>query len=254
LLGSPDSPTLSSNSLILSSRDDKSTEAILLRKSCALGGQSCLGDYDRRSVSRITEAVHSKHSCYKHCVSWRVDIHTCMENDLVCNYRKCRKRLTKYAWVTSCSHIFCDDDGVREFSNSSMSHICPACESNLPGKYDVVKTDLQPTDQYKSMVLAGQRPEVIMEVCSRSMAFWTYQSHQERMYQEYVASRAKEKCTQMEQYYQQVVSRAQAEMAGQQCRFVFRLTLCQLCFICSTKTTDYKWVMSCHLHCFVRAV
>ena len=25
------------------------------------------------------------------------------------------------------------------------------------------------------MVLAGQRPEVIMEICSRAMSFWTYQ-------------------------------------------------------------------------------
>ncbi len=25
------------------------------------------------------------------------------------------------------------------------------------------------------MVLAGQKPEVIMEICSRAMAFWTYQ-------------------------------------------------------------------------------
>ncbi|XP_062516100.1 E3 ubiquitin-protein ligase CCNB1IP1-like isoform X2 [Corticium candelabrum] len=64
------------------------------------------------------------------------------------------------------------------------------------------------------MVLAGQRPDVVMEICSRAMAFWTYQSHQERMYQEYVSTRAKEKCTQLEQYYQQVVSRAQTEMAA----------------------------------------
>ena len=25
------------------------------------------------------------------------------------------------------------------------------------------------------MVLAGQKPEVIMEICSRALAFWTYQ-------------------------------------------------------------------------------
>lgn len=25
------------------------------------------------------------------------------------------------------------------------------------------------------MVLAGQRPETIMEICSRAMSFWTYQ-------------------------------------------------------------------------------
>ena len=25
------------------------------------------------------------------------------------------------------------------------------------------------------MVLAGQKPEVVMEICSRALAFWTYQ-------------------------------------------------------------------------------
>lgn len=29
------------------------------------------------------------------------------------------------------------------------------------------------------MVLAGQKPEVIMEICSRALAFWTYQVRHE---------------------------------------------------------------------------
>jgi len=63
----------------------------------------------------------------------------------------------------------------------------------LEGKLDVVRVDLQPSEQYKSvrvvqpryftaicttkkqMVLAGQRPEVIMEICTRAVSFWTYQ-------------------------------------------------------------------------------
>ena len=78
-----------------------------------------------------------------------------------------------------------------------------------------------------------------MEICSRALAFWTYQvsnernqvelvkwivcvyclllllstqTHQERMYQDYVANKAKEKTTQLEQYYNQVLSKAQAEL------------------------------------------
>jgi len=70
--------------------------------------------------------------------------------------------------------------------------------TELPAKLDVVRVDLQPSEQYKSvclhniihthvytavcvlaytcqMLLAGQRPEVIMEICSRAMSFWTYQ-------------------------------------------------------------------------------
>ena len=74
--------------------------------------------------------------------------------------------------------------------------------TELPNKFDVVRVDLQPNEQYKSvcpvvhtcitththnhpliyihahmhkMVLAGLRPEVIMEICSRAISFWTYQ-------------------------------------------------------------------------------
>ncbi|GFY56462.1 e3 ubiquitin-protein ligase CCNB1IP1 [Trichonephila inaurata madagascariensis] len=54
--------------------------------------------------------------------------------------------------------------------------ICPACDTALSGKYDIVKVDLNPNEQYKSMVLAGQRPEVIFEICSRAISFWTYQT------------------------------------------------------------------------------
>ncbi|XP_068731639.1 E3 ubiquitin-protein ligase CCNB1IP1-like [Montipora capricornis] len=132
-----------------------------------------------------------------------------MDNDLLCNFRKCRKRLNTHAWVTSCSHIFCDEDGTREFNKSL---VCPACETNLSAKFDVIRVDLQASEQFKSMVLAGQKPEVIMEICSRALAFWTYQTHQEKMYQDYVANKAKEKATQLEQYYNQVLSKVQTEL------------------------------------------
>ncbi|GBM54254.1 E3 ubiquitin-protein ligase CCNB1IP1, partial [Araneus ventricosus] len=28
-----------------------------------------------------------------------------MDNELLCNFKKCRKALSSQAWVTSCSHI-----------------------------------------------------------------------------------------------------------------------------------------------------
>ncbi|XP_070543928.1 E3 ubiquitin-protein ligase CCNB1IP1-like isoform X2 [Ptychodera flava] len=130
-------------------------------------------------------------------------------DDLMCNYKKCRKHLSTFSWVTSCSHVFCDEDGTREFNKS---YSCPACETSLSGKFDIVRIDMNPSEQYKSMVLAGQRPEVIMEIASRALAFWAYQNHQERTYQEYMANKNKERNTQLEQYYEQILSRAQAEV------------------------------------------
>lgn len=35
-----------------------------------------------------------------------------MDSELICNYKMCRKPLsTGMAWTTSCSHIFCNEDG-----------------------------------------------------------------------------------------------------------------------------------------------
>ncbi|WAR09315.1 CIP1-like protein, partial [Mya arenaria] len=73
-------------------------------------------------------------------------------DDLICNYRKCRKRLTDIAYVTACSR-----------------------QTNLSLKFEIVRNNLQPSEQYKSMILAGLKPDVINEICSRAIAFWMYQ-------------------------------------------------------------------------------
>ncbi|GFX29487.1 e3 ubiquitin-protein ligase CCNB1IP1 [Trichonephila clavipes] len=90
--------------------------------------------------------------------------------------------------------------------------ICPACDTALSGKYDIVKVDLNPNEQYKSMVLAGQRPEVIFEICSRAISFWTYQVHQEIMFQEYVSTKVKERSYQLEKYYENIFQKTRNEL------------------------------------------
>jgi E3 ubiquitin-protein ligase CCNP1IP1 len=135
-----------------------------------------------------------------------------MDGDLpVCNFKKCRKRLNSFAWITSCSHIFCDEDGSREFNGKL---ICPACDANLPGKHDILRISLNPSDEYKSMVISGQRPEVIMDICSRALSFWTYQCHQELSYQKFCCSKAQQQGQQVEKFYEQLLSKAQADLAS----------------------------------------
>ncbi|KAL3871479.1 hypothetical protein ACJMK2_039475 [Sinanodonta woodiana] len=114
--------------------------------------------------------------------------------------------------VTSCSHIFCEEDGARHFKKS---HTCPACETVLGGKFAILKVDLELSEHNKAMALAGQNPVTIMEICTKALSFWMYQNHQERLYNEYIAMRAKEKTTQMEQYYEQIISSTQAELKFQ---------------------------------------
>nr|XP_038949512.1 E3 ubiquitin-protein ligase CCNB1IP1 isoform X2 [Rattus norvegicus] len=134
------------------------------------------------------------------------------EDMLLCNYRKCRIKLSGYAWVTACSHIFCDQHGSGEFSHSPA--ICPACNSTLSGKLDIVRTELSPSEEYKAMVLAGLRPEVVLDISSRALAFWTYQVHQERLYQEYNFSKAENHLKQMEKIYTQQIQSKDVELTS----------------------------------------
>ncbi|XP_042367792.1 LOW QUALITY PROTEIN: E3 ubiquitin-protein ligase CCNB1IP1-like [Plectropomus leopardus] len=123
------------------------------------------------------------------------------DDTLLCNFPKCRTRLSGFAWVTACSHVFCDQHGSGEFSRSPA--ICPACSSTLSGKLDIVRMELSPSEEYKAMVLAGLRPDVILDISARALAFWSYQVHQERMYQEYSLSRAETQLKQMEKVWTQ---------------------------------------------------
>ena len=95
------------------------------------------------------------------------------DDTLLCNFPKCRSKLCGFAWVTACSHAFCDQHGSGEFSRSPA--ICPACSSALSGKLDIVRTELSPSEEYKAMVLAGLRPETVLDISARALAFWTYQ-------------------------------------------------------------------------------
>lgn len=44
---------------------------------------------------------------------------------------------------------------------------------------DVVVATLNPTDDYKTSVLSGLNPNVIMECAGRALNFWAYQTMQE---------------------------------------------------------------------------
>ncbi|KAG8232135.1 hypothetical protein J437_LFUL012144 [Ladona fulva] len=134
--------------------------------------------------------------------------------DLVCNFKRCRKRLTSMIWVTSCSHAFCEDDGAREFSRDPENNTCPACSTPLAAKYDIVKTNLNPTEQFKSMVLAGLRPETILDIATRAISFWSYQVHQERLFQETAASKIRDRQHQIEEFYESNITQLKTEVAG----------------------------------------
>lgn len=83
------------------------------------------------------------------------------------------------------SHVFCIDcsnrcqlSGQRDGQRSS----CPACHVVLTNPDDVVVTNLNPTEDYKTSVLSGLHPNIIMECAGRALSFWAYQSTQEMLH------------------------------------------------------------------------
>jgi E3 ubiquitin-protein ligase CCNP1IP1 len=104
-----------------------------------------------------------------------------MDLALRCNSLKCRAQLTDRAVVTTCSHIFClhcsDSLGLSEPNGGART--CPACETQLVNPDDAVVTNLNPPEDYKTSVLSGLSPALVMECAGRAMAFYTYQVTQE---------------------------------------------------------------------------
>lgn len=50
---------------------------------------------------------------------------------------------------------------------------------HLPNPDDVVVTNLNPTEDYKTSVLSGLSPNTIIECAGRALGFWAYQTTQE---------------------------------------------------------------------------
>lgn len=124
--------------------------------------------------------------------------HNVMDHTLRCNVLKCRKELNDHAVVTTCwyaqgfcvalslltsrSHVFCIDCSNKcqlSGQRDGQRPICPACDMQLTNPDDVVVANLNPTEDYKTSVLSGLSPNVIMECAGRALNFWAYQTMQE---------------------------------------------------------------------------
>lgn len=75
-------------------------------------------------------------------------------------------------------------------------------------------TDLNPSDDYKSSVLAGLRPEIIIEIANRALSFWVYQTTQESCFQEMIYKNLNEKYQETEKQMQIIVGEANQEIKG----------------------------------------
>ena len=57
--------------------------------------------------------------------------------------------------------------------------MCPACKTRLSNPDDAVITELYPTEDYKTSVLSGLDPTIIIECAARSLIFYHYHIDQD---------------------------------------------------------------------------
>ncbi|KAI0366384.1 hypothetical protein BV20DRAFT_652995 [Pilatotrama ljubarskyi] len=131
-------------------------------------------------------------------------------DNLRCNRLTCRRSLADKAVVTTCSHIFCVDCANELFN---ASRLCPACETSLTEPDDVVVCSLHPSNDYKTSVLSGLNPTIILEICSRALSFWQYQIHQEHSFQQALYRNVTEKNAQLEKRLENVIREANGEIS-----------------------------------------
>ncbi|KAL9620366.1 MAG: hypothetical protein Q9160_005066 [Pyrenula sp. 1 TL-2023] len=111
-------------------------------------------------------------------------------------------------------HIFCascaDELGLSHSSETNRH--CPACRTDLPYPDDVVTTNLKPTEDYKTSVLSGLDPAIIMECASRGLAFWTYQATQEVFYQEFLGKNLTDRYGKLSTHLDKTINDANSEI------------------------------------------
>ncbi|KAJ4310776.1 hypothetical protein N0V94_008278 [Neodidymelliopsis sp. IMI 364377] len=107
-----------------------------------------------------------------------------------------------------------DTSGLSRSQNDQR--VCPACDTLLQNPDDVVVAGLNPSEDYKTSVLSGLSPTIIMECASRGLAFHSYQTSQEIIYQEHLAKGLTEKYNILSQQMDQLIHEANLQIKGLQ--------------------------------------
>ncbi|RKP22695.1 hypothetical protein SYNPS1DRAFT_3942, partial [Syncephalis pseudoplumigaleata] len=115
--------------------------------------------------------------------------------------------------------VFCVPCADNAFG---ISLLCPLCQTSLTANNDIVLVELNPTEDYNcrslilarwQSVLAGQRPDVIADVCQRALSFWNYQMTQELSYQEMMRRAQENRHRQLEEQMKTTIANRNGEIA-----------------------------------------
>ncbi|KAM3478104.1 hypothetical protein MY5147_002391 [Beauveria neobassiana] len=84
------------------------------------------------------------------------------------------------------------------------------CQLSSPD--DAVISNLKPSEAYKTSILSGLSPSIIMECAGRALSFWAYQTTQNIYYQQYLYKTLTEKYATLSGRLEQTVNEANAQI------------------------------------------
>ncbi|KAH6889104.1 hypothetical protein B0T10DRAFT_538251 [Thelonectria olida] len=101
-------------------------------------------------------------------------------------------------------------------SQNGPRSACPACNCQLNSPDDAAITNLNPSEEYKTSVLSGLSPNVIMECAGRALSFWAYQMTQDIFYQQYLYKTLTNKYSNLSLRLEKTINDANSEIEALQ--------------------------------------
>ncbi|CAL4884909.1 unnamed protein product [Urochloa decumbens] len=90
----------------------------------------------------------------------------------------CWRELEGQAITTTCGHLLCTEDAKKILSNDGA---CPICDQVL-SKSHMKPMDVDPSDDWTNMAMAGISPQTLMKSAYRSVMFYIGQKELEMQY------------------------------------------------------------------------
>ncbi|XP_074355585.1 E3 ubiquitin-protein ligase CCNB1IP1 homolog isoform X2 [Apium graveolens] len=110
----------------------------------------------------------------------------------------CWRDLEGKAITTSCGHLLCTEDAGRILSNDAA---CPICDQVL-SKSLMRPVDVNPTDEWTNMAMAGISPQILMKSAYRSVMFYIGQKELEMQFKmNRIVAQCRQKCEAMQEKF-----------------------------------------------------
>ncbi|CAN6221097.1 unnamed protein product [Urochloa humidicola] len=90
----------------------------------------------------------------------------------------CWRELEGQAITTTCGHLLCTEDAKKILSNDGA---CPICDQVL-SKSHMKPMDVDPSDDWTNMAMAGISPQILMKSAYKSVMFYIGQKELEMQY------------------------------------------------------------------------